>query len=71
MVQTKQLIDAKTVMAFRKLTDLPVLECKAVLIAAGGDFEQALRWLRKESLARYPVEPEPDHVVVTRPTVDR
>jgi hypothetical protein len=41
-------IDARLVMELRRRTDLPVIQCKAVLIKAAGDIEAALRILRRE-----------------------
>jgi hypothetical protein len=41
-------IDARVVMELRRRTGLPVMQCKTVLIKAGGDIEGALQILRRE-----------------------
>lgn len=43
-------IDAKTVMALRKATGAPMMECKAALKATGGDMDKAKDELRKRGL---------------------
>jgi elongation factor Ts len=43
-------IDAKTVMALRKQTGAPMMDCKAALLEAGGDMERAGEVLRKRGL---------------------
>ncbi len=40
-------IEAKTVMALRRRTGLPMMDCKAALEASGADIEKAEEWLRK------------------------
>lgn len=44
-------IDAKLVMRLRAETDAPVMECKAALVEAGGDFEKAKQILREKGKA--------------------
>lgn len=43
-------IDAKLVAELRKLTGLPMMKCKAALVEAGGDIEQAIENLRKQGV---------------------
>ena len=43
-------IDAKTVMALRKKTGAPMMDCKAALIESGGDMDAASDLLRKKGL---------------------
>ena len=43
-------IDAKTVMALRKKTGAPMMECKAALQETGGDMDKAVDALRKQGL---------------------
>lgn len=43
-------IDAKTVMALRKKTGAPMMDCKAALQEAAGDMEKAVEILRKKGL---------------------
>jgi elongation factor Ts len=43
-------IDAKTVMALRKKTGAPMMDCKAALIEAAGNEEKATEILRKKGL---------------------
>jgi elongation factor Ts len=43
-------IDAKTVMALRKKTGAPMMDCKAALKAVGGDMEKAVDEIRKKGL---------------------
>lgn len=43
-------IDAKTVMALRKATGAPMMQCKAALKATGGDMDKAKDELRKSGL---------------------
>ncbi len=43
-------IDAKTVMALRKQTGAPMMECKAALTEAGGSMDKAADILRKKGL---------------------
>lgn len=43
-------IDAKTVMALRKRTGAPMMDCKAALKEAGGDMDAAVDVLRKKGL---------------------
>jgi elongation factor Ts len=43
-------IDAKTVMALRKQTGAPMMDCKAALAEVGGDIEKAVDVLRKKGL---------------------
>lgn len=44
-------IDAKLVMKLRAETDAPVMECKAALVEAGGDYEKAKQILREKGKA--------------------
>jgi elongation factor Ts len=44
-------IDAKLVMKLRAETDAPVMECKAALTEAGGDYEKAKQILREKGKA--------------------
>ncbi|MBX7134129.1 MAG: translation elongation factor Ts [Fimbriimonadaceae bacterium] len=44
-------IDAKLVMKLRSETDAPVMECKAALTEAGGDYEKAKQILREKGKA--------------------
>ena len=43
-------VDAKTVMALRKRTGAPMMDCKKALIEATGDMEKAVDILRKKGL---------------------
>lgn len=43
-------IDAKTVMALRKMTGAPMMDCKAALAETGGDMDKARDVLRKKGL---------------------
>ena len=43
-------IDAKTVMALRKQTGAPMMDCKAALKETGGDMDKAADVLRKKGL---------------------
>ena len=43
-------IDAKTVMALRKRTGAPMMDCKAALKEVGGDMDKAVDVLRKKGL---------------------
>ena len=43
-------IDAKTVMALRKQTGAPMMDCKAALQEVGGDVDAAVQALRKKGL---------------------
>src|SRR5262245_41988856 len=43
-------IDAKTVMALRKRTGAPMMDCKSALVETGGDMDQAVDVLRKKGL---------------------
>jgi len=43
-------IDAKTVMALRKKTGAPMMDCKAALTESGGNEEKAIEILRKKGL---------------------
>ena len=43
-------IDAKTVMALRKQTGAPMMDCKAALKETGGDMDKAVEVLRKKGL---------------------
>lgn len=45
-------ITAKTVMAFRDRTGLPMMDCKRALIEADGDEEKAIEILRKKGIAK-------------------
>ena len=44
-------INAKDVMKLRAETDAPVMECRAALVEAGGDFEKAKQILREKGKA--------------------
>ena len=44
-------IDAKTVMALRKQTGAPMMDCKAALKETGGDMDKAVALLREKGLA--------------------
>ena len=41
-------LSATQVMALRKKTDLPMMECKEALVSCNGDEEAALEWLNKK-----------------------
>ena len=44
-------IDAQTVKKLREETDAPMMECKAALVEAGGDFDKAKQLLREKGQA--------------------
>ena len=45
-------IDAKTVMALRKRTGAPMMDCKKALQECEGDVDKAGEWLRKKGIAK-------------------
>jgi elongation factor Ts len=49
-------ITANDIMTLRNRTNLPMMECKAALTAAGGDMEKAIDALRKKFAAMKPKE---------------
>lgn len=58
----------KLVMEVRKLTGLPILECKKALEAVDGDIDKAVVWLRERhtNVADMQFRPPQDHYLVDK-----